>query len=289
MKKLFLMASLALAVSGFAQKVNNKLNFQKGQKLEVLVESNKTSSVEVMGQSMETTVNSTVSEVLDVQDANNEGATIEHKVKQIKFDLTNPMQSQSFDSEKDADRNGEIGKMLEKTLKNKYTMTLDPTGKITAVKADDDNSNDNKDAAGMMELMKAQLGLSLGLPKEGEASNFKILPDKEVGVGDTWTDSSSANGQTRKTVYTVKSIADNDIVLDYTEQLNVNTTQQIMGMDATIKTNDQTTGTITLDKATGLLKQKTAVVEEEGTMEAQGQSIPVKGKTNITITVKPAQ
>lgn len=286
MKTSFFIASLALGITGFAQKVNNELKFQKGQKLDVTVETNKTSSIELMGQTMETKVTSFIHEVLDVEDVNSTGATIEHKIKQVKFDLTNPMQSQSFDSEKDADRNGEIGKMLEKSIKNKYTMTIDPTGMITSVKADDDNPNDSSDQmGGMAGLISAQLGLNIGVPSAGEASSFKILPNREIGVGDSWTDSSSSEGQVKKTSYTVKNISDNEVILDFTEQLDINTTQQIMGMDATIKTNDQTSGTMILDRASGLLKQKKAVMEEEGTMEAQGQSVPVKGKTEITLTV----
>ena len=288
MKKIISLAFVFVAVTGMAQKANNKLSFQKGQKFEVVTETTKNSSVELMGQSMETKVNSTLTEVLDVQDANNTGATVEHKVKRLKFDLTSPMQNQSFDSEKDAG-SGDMGKLLEKSLKNKYTMTLDPSGKITAVKSDDDNPNGkNPDAADMSDLISSQLGMSVGLPKSGEASLFKILPDKEVSVGDSWTDSSSAQGQTRKTTYTVKSITASDIVLDYTEQLDINTKQQIMGMEATIITNDKSTGTITLDKTSGLLKQKTIAMEEEGSMEAQGQKIPMKGKTNVTVSIRPA-
>lgn len=287
MKKIFLIASIAIATTSFAQKANNTLQFKKGQKLEVTTETNKTSSVELMGQTIETKVTSTLNEVLDVQDANKSGATLQHSIKQLKFNLINPMQSQSFDSEKEADQNGEIGKMLGKNLKSKYIMTLDATGNVINVKTDD-TTDKNKETADMADLIAAQLGMNMIAPKVGEASSFKILPDKEVSAGDTWTDSSSANGQTKKTTYTVKSITANEIVLDYTEQLNINTTQQIMGTDATIKTNDNTTGTITLDKTSGLLKQRTANMEETGTMEAQGQSIPVKGKTSITVTVKPA-
>lgn len=289
MKKIISLALVFAAVTGFAQKVNNKLSFQKGQKLEVVYETSKNSSVELMGQAMETKVNSTLTELLDVEDVHDQGTTLEHKIKNLKFTLNTPMQNESFDSEKDAGK-GEVGKLLEKSLKNKYTMTLDPTGKVISVKGDDDNRNDtSQNIADMAGLLSAQLGLNLALPKAGEASSFKILPEREVGVGDTWTDSSSTEGQTRKTNYSVKSITGTEILLDYTEQLNINTQQQIMGVDANIVTNDKTTGTIVLDKATGLMKQKTSATEEEGTIEAQGQKIPIKGKTNVTVTVRPAQ
>jgi len=289
MKKIISLALVFAAVTGFAQKVNNKLSFQKGQKLEVVYETNKNSSVELMGQAMETKVNSTLTELLDVEDVHDQGTTLEHKIKNLKFTLNTPMQNESFDSEKDAGK-GDVGKLLEKSLKNKYTMTLDPTGKVISVKGDDDNPNDtSQNMADMAGLLSAQLGLNLTLPKAGEASSFKILPEREVGISDTWTDSTSAEGQTRKTTYTVKNITAGEILLDYTEQLNINTQQQIMGVDANIVTNDKTTGTIVLDKATGLMKQKTSATEEEGTIEAQGQKIPIKGKTNVTVTVRPAQ
>ena len=287
MKKIFFITSVAMATAGFAQKVNNKLHFQKGQKLEAVVQTDKTSTIELMGQSMDTKATSTVNEVWDVQNADKNGATIRHTIKRVQFEASNMGQSQSFDSDKDADRNGEIGKLLQKNLKSAYTITVDGSGKITSVQQDDTASK-NKTGADMGDLVSSQLGMNMMAPKAGDASAFKILPDKEAGIGDSWTDTASGQGQKRRTTYTVKSITDKDIVLDYTELININTTQQIMpGMDAKIVATDKTTGTVTLDRATGLLKQKTAIMEEEGSMEAQGQTIPVKGKTNITVTVKP--
>jgi hypothetical protein len=287
MKKILLIASLAFSVNSFAQNTSGKLNFQKGQKLEMVTETKKTTTMELMGQSMESTVNSTITQVFDVADANADSATIEHKIKRLVFAAEGMGNSQSFDSEKESDRKSEMGKIMEKNLKNKYKMTLDAYGKVISVKADDANpGTKNAEADAMAELASSQLGLSIGLPKSGDASIFKILPGKQISQGDTWTDSASSNGQKRKTVYKVSGITDTDILLDYTEAININTTQQIMGTDASIRSDDKVTGQITLDKATGLLKQKTATIDSTATMEAQGMSIPSTGKTTITITVK---
>lgn len=288
MKKILLIASIILSINGFAQKVNGKLSFQKGQKLEMVTETKKTTAMELMGQSMETTVSSTVTEVFDIEDANADSAVIEHKIKRMVFTAEGMGNSQSFDSEKEEDRKGEIGKLMEKSLKNKYTLTVDAYGKILALKADDDNPNGTKNAEAdaMADLASTQLGFNLSLPKTGEASIFKVLPGREVGQGDTWTDSSSSNGQKITTVYKVNSITASDIILDYTSAININTTQQIMGTDASIKSDDKVTGQITLDKATGLLKQKTATIDSKATMEAQGMSIPSTGKTTVTVSLK---
>lgn len=287
MKKILLIASLALSVNSFAQNASGKLNFQKGQKLEMVTETKKTTTMELMGQSMESTVNSTITQVFDVADANADSATIEHKVKRLVFAAEGMGNSQSFDSEKEADRKSEMGKIMEKNLKHKYKMTVDAYGKVISVKADDANpGTKNAEADAMAELASSQLGLSIGLPKSGDASIFKILPGKQISQGDTWTDSVSSNGQKRKTVYKVAGITATDILLDYTESININTTQQIMGTDASIRSDDKVTGQITLDKTTGLLKQKTATIDSTATMEAQGMSIPSTGKTTITVTVK---
>src|SRR5687768_14900698 len=141
MKKIVLAAALLAGLGGYAQKVSNKLAFQKGQKLEITRESRLVSTQEFMGQSMETTINSTTTEVLDVEEADKSGARLEHKIKRMQFTADAMGQTQSFDSEKEGDRNGDLGKIMEKSLKNKYTITLDPTGRIMRVKKDDDNPN----------------------------------------------------------------------------------------------------------------------------------------------------
>ncbi|MGZ3839815.1 MAG: DUF6263 family protein, partial [Flavisolibacter sp.] len=196
--------------------------------------------------------------------------------------------SQSFDSEKEEDRKGEMGKIMDKALHNKYKMVVDPFGAITSVQADETNPNATKDpeSEAMTELVSTQLGLKLGLPKQGDVTVFKILPNRQIKQGDTWTDSDSANGQKRTTVYKVNNITASEVLLDYSEVINVNTKQQIMGTDANIKSDDKVVGQITLDKTTGLLKQKTATIDTKATMEAQGMSIPSTGKTTVTVTLK---
>lgn len=288
MKKLFLLVSLALTLTGICQKVSNQIGFQKGQKLEITTETKKNSSSEMMGQKMESTVTSTMTEIYDIEEVNANGTVIEYKVKRLVFSANGMGGSQEFDSEKDGDRKGELGKLLEKGLKNKYKMTVDPFGKITAVKADDDNPNAKKseEDAAIAGIVSSQLGLNFGLPKSGDLSIFKFLPTREIGQGDTWVDSINANGVNKKTWYKVNSINASDLVLDYTEEVAVNTTQQIMGTEASFKSNDKTSGQVTLDKKTGLLKQKTATVETSGTIEGQGMKVPTTGSTTMTITVK---
>jgi hypothetical protein len=286
MKKYLLILAVALSANSFAQKVDNKLNFQKG-KLDVITEITKTSSMELMGQSMESTMKSTTHEILDIEDVSSTGTRIEHKLKRLVFNADAMGQTQTFDSEKEDDMKGEMGKVMEKSLKDKYSMVVDRSGRIVSVKADDNNPQAKKEDQGIADMMGSQLGVKLTIPKTGSYSMFKILPDRPVALGDAWTDTSSAEGVTRKAMYRVNNITNDEVVLDVTEENKISTTQPMMGVQATINMTDKFTGKITLDRKTGLLKTRTGTSVTEGTVEGQGMTIPSTSKSTITTTVKP--
>lgn len=285
MKKVVLSAVVLFSLVGNAQKVSNKLQFQKGQKLEVLTTVK--SASQMMGQSMDINIES--ARVLDVADVAGGNATIENKIKRLKVNFEGMGQSQAYDSEKESDRTSEMGKNFEKGLKNKYKMTVDPYGKITAVKADDDNPNKKTDTTGGQDMMSGMMdGMMEGfdLPQVGEATEFAILPAKEVSKGDTWTDTTSADKDARrKASYKVADITANEIMLDYTEDVATKTTKENMGMEVAIDKKDKNTGKITLDRKTGLLKQKTVTTETSGTASVMGQEIPLDSKTTKTVVV----
>lgn len=290
MKQIFLFAALSLSLSGYTQAVTSRISFTKGQKLEMVTESRKNSTMEFMGQSIATDMSSTLTEVFDVEDVTTAGATLEHKVKRMLFSMSSPMgQNQSFDSENPEDRKSEMGQLLEKKLlKNKYTITIDATGKIAAVKADDDNpQGKNSTDDEMAGMMAQQLGMNLTLPKIGTGSPFKVLPDREVKKGDSWTDSSSADGAHRKTVYRLSDVSGEEMTVDFTEETRLETTQQLMGVEASLAITDKATGRIILDRKTGLLRRRTATALTEGTMDAQGMTVPIKAKTTTETMIKP--
>src|SRR5689334_12233789 len=168
MKNTLLILALLFAGTAFSQKLNTKLSFKKGQKLEMVTDIKRNFKTEMMGQAMETSMTSTTTEIYDVKDVTPAGAVIEYKVKRLVFNVNGMGQNQSFDSEKEEDRSGQMGKILEKSLKNKFTMTVDPYGKIIDVKKDDDNPNaTNGENDAMTGLIASQLGFNFVVPKPG--------------------------------------------------------------------------------------------------------------------------
>lgn len=285
MKQFFLVAAMAISATGFSQKVSNKLSFQKGQKLEMITKVNTLVSMEMMGQAMDTKVEATVTRIFDVADVAAGVATIEHKMKRMQMNIEAPMAgAQTFDSENEADMKGEGGKAMEKALKNKYTMSVDAVGKITAIKADDDNPNKNATGTQAADMLSGSMGqqASTVLPKIGDASEFKVLPNREVGKGETWTDTTKGV----KATYTIADITPTDVIINFTEEGKTERKQEANGMELKITTKDKTTGKITLDAKTGLLKEKTGVTDSEGTMEIMGQEVPMTTKTTTTTTTK---
>ncbi len=284
MKKVLSFAFIALAVSASAQKINNKLAFQKGQKLEMLTKINTVVSMEMMGQSLDTKVNATITRIFDVQDATANGATIEHKVKRVQSNFEMPMQgAQTFDSENEKDMKSEGGKAMEKAIKNKYTVTIGADGKITGVKADDDNPNKNPvKEDDMMGSAIANMAAGFELPKAGDQFEFAVLPAKELGKGETWTDTANHT----KSVYTVSDITATDVIIDYVQKGTTSRKQDAMGQELTINSTDKVTGKMILDRKSGVMKEKTETIVSEGTMEMGDQSMPMNTKTTKTITVK---
>jgi hypothetical protein len=60
-----------------------------------------------------------------------------------------------------------------------------------------------------------------------------------------------------------------------------------MGMETSTKMNNAYTGKIIIDKATGIMREKTITTASNGSTEAMGGTMPVTSKTTVIITVKP--
>mgnify|MGYP003286390359 CR=1 FL=1 len=284
MKKVFLPLLLVASIAVQAQKVSNKIGFQKGQKLEVTTQVASVATQEMMGQTMDVNVAATLNHSYDVEDVTGGNAVIEHKVKRLQLSFDGMGQSQKFDSENEADMKGDMGKAAEKSIKNKYTMTVAPDGKVVSVKADDNNPNTPGGGDDMMGQMLSQLSLGLDMPKAGDPTPFKILPAQEVAKGSTWTDSLT-NGEKGFNKYTVTDVTANEVLLDLVGQSASVKKQEMQGMELTITMNTKNTGKVVLDKKTGIMKQRTTTSEGSGIVEVAGQSVPITNKITVTTTV----
>lgn len=280
MKKLILPFLLLATVVTSAQKVSSKLALQKGQKIEVV--SNTNATTEMM---MGTTSNSSVStEVYEVKDVTNTNTTLERSMKNMKMNVSIMGQEKSIDSDNPEDLKGMLGEPIKELLTTKNEFTIDGSGKIISVKNDDKKKKTDN---GMMSMFMQQMNMGAGAPLEGKPSFFKVLPDYEVGKGDTWADTMAVDGNTLNTSYTLKDITDSEIIVDYTSNGKIDTKQNMMGMSVEVKGAIKSNGAITLDRATGLMKQKTITNMTETASNLNGQEMNINSKSTTVITVKP--
>jgi hypothetical protein len=285
MKKAALVAALALSLTGFAQ--NGKLGFQKGQKLEVTTERKREFFAERNNTIQYNVTTSTLTTTYSVHDVTPSGSIVEQKVKRLLVDEGEGKSRISFDSEKRRDLGNAIGKSLAKTINEKYILTLDPVGKITEVGGDNANLKETDEPLeGPTALMLASVGMPLFSPKAGTGSIFHILPTSEVKQGDTWADSSAHKGFQQKVFYTVTGITDSEILLDFIEDVFMEYKMKFMGLDATKTSNSKSTGKMTIDRKTRILKQKTFTTDIEATLDAFNRKRPSKEKITTTLTVK---
>jgi hypothetical protein len=278
MKKIFFPLALFVSVTASAQKISGKLSFQKGQKLEVV--NNINSSTEMMmGESKNSSVSTDVYEVKDISDA---GITMEKSTKHIKLNLSIMGQEKTIDSDNPQDLKGMAGEPIKEMLQTRQEFTIDGYGKIVSSKAAEKRDPSNP----MMNMVMQQTNMAPMIIKEGNPSIFKILPSYEVGKGDTWTDSLTDATGTGKISFTIKDITDTEILLDYVSNGTVDTKQEMMGMSAAVKGTTEASGTITLHKSTGLLKQKTATTISKSAISFSGQDMQTTSKVTSVTTVK---
>lgn len=282
MKNAFLAFTLFSTLAAFGQKASSKLSFRKGQQLEVVTNMN-ISAESMMGPSSGSI---TIADTYTVNDAKANAFTLVKVPKQVKMDFRLGSQEMKLDSDNPQDLDGMLGQPVKDIMRQKPEFTIDATGKIIAVKKEEKEKNEEESSAGMMGMMLPGMDLASAVPQAGNPSFFQVLPNREVSVGDAWTDSLKNEDNVNVTTYKVKDINDKEIVLDYSGEGKTVTTKEAMGMKVDVNADNRTSGSIVIDKATGIIKQKTSTNTTETTMNLGGREMTSTIKTTAVTNVK---
>jgi len=267
-----LFASLLLMVvtiSAQAQKVSGKLLFQPGQVLNVSAKSTMSNLVNAMGQEIELKSESTIDQFYRVTNTTDESHTLSHEV--------------NSDSEKDM--KGQFGGPVKELMAKKMNLVIDASG--TTMMAMSDGSNTKKSDGGGDMLAQFIGGLSemIEAPKQGEASFSKVSPSNEVAKGDGWTQTIDRNGSKIEEAYSVAEINENAIILNFLSNTSTSRAQENNGMEVTINVKNKTEGKITVDRKTGIVKEKTLNTTATGTVSTGMGEFPINSTTTTIITV----
>ncbi|WP_276502836.1 DUF6263 family protein [Terrimonas pollutisoli] len=287
MEKVFLY--LFLLVSGtvtYAQSVQGKLQFTEGQKLTIQIDLKTVVTQQAMGKAIDFSSEGSAVHSYKVSAASDNSTTLLHENEKLNFDFEGMGQKHSFNSENPDDTASQFGEYVKNILGKKYELTIDGTGivlqakpvKIEVVNPDEKTTM----VAGMIKDITAMTYP----PRKGDPSFFKVLPAKEISRGESWTDSIKTETGNLKTTYTLSDITDSTIVVTFTSTGSSTSKTMMMGREAVTTMNNNSSGNIVIEGATGILIRKTITTESNGTMEAMGGTMPVTSRSSITIQVK---
>ena len=181
MKKIVCILSSFLVITvTYCQKISGKLKFDQGQDIQVVMETKTTVAQEANGQVIDFNVNGSVTHSYIVTNSTDDNTTLNHKMRRITFVFDGMGQKKNFDSDNPKDMNGQFGKPIKEALDKSYSMVIDPSGKVMmAIPEKFDASTDDERLMMIANMLKDVLG-SVQPPKKGEASLFKVFPEKEI-------------------------------------------------------------------------------------------------------------
>ncbi len=268
--------------STVAPKPTGEINLQKGQQYSVENKITTSSSSEVQGQTMETNADVTTTYNLAVNDVNGDHYVMSNKIASLKMNMSTMGQNITFNSDNQDDMNGQIGSGLKDFINKPQEVTMDKAGNIIADSTNAADSSKSADANPTAIMLK-QLG-DPATQGYGAKMAFQYFP-KGTSVGTAWQDSTSENGNTMVTNYTIKEVNGDTANIEISGTNNRETKTEMQGMEIQTKTTGTFTGEEFVDIKTGVISKNTTTMNAKGTVSVMGQDIPTTVKVTSVNTV----
>ena len=278
MKKILVLFLSVSSLTAFSQSLSGKINLKKGQHFVIESTSDGSVTQEMAGQSMEMTIGNTSKISADVKDSKDNNYIITQTLTKVKSTFSGMGQEKTFDSDKKEDLDGEAGAMYKDKLNIPKDVVITNEGKNIP---DADTSKKAADA----NPMSAVMDMMGGGQDNVMASLFLVIPSGKK-AGDSWQDSTSADGIKLKRTYTLNSIANKEASVTINGVLDINKTMQVQGMDMNTVMTSKITSSVLVDLVSSIQKENKSITDVSGTLEVMGQSVPVTSKITTSTTVK---
>ena len=285
LKKIYstvLPAICLFSVTASAQTASGKLMLAKGQKIQIDNNIKSVINQEMMGQSMEITIDANMVHQVEVKDKKTSSYLLSSTLTKLTTNGSAMGQDMKFDSDKKEDLESETGKALKDQLNVTREVELNDNAKvINAVK------KEPKAPSATPQLMDMVNNVTGGDADESNGANaaFEVVPAGKK-AGDTWSDSTITGDIKTYRNYTLKEVNGNNGTVLLTGKQTTKKKMEQQGMEINISMEAKLSGEGIVDMTTGLLKQRTMVMDGTGSAEVMGQTIPVTTKITTTTTVK---
>lgn len=296
-----LVAIGCFAVSTYAApKIQYKLRLRKGQKYYVKMITEQKIAQTVMSQSQDIEQSIGLGSDLDVVDVDRSGnAEIRYTYRWAKLRVQGPMQQVVYDSSVKGGSVPEPAQGLAALVGESYSLSIAPDGRVLVVKgAARMRANVRKKlpagfAGDLVMSSLAQYIDDQGIKEAAEAS-MAVLPNKPVGVGDSWSGQivlSESTALIMQNKWTLKQREAGIATIDIVSTIKPN--PQVPPRDVgTAKISSQFSGKqkglIRLEEATGLIvhsKLEQQLSGEAKVVGPQQMSIPMKIDSVVTTEI----
>jgi hypothetical protein len=268
-------------INSQAQTATGKLSLNKGQKIQIENNIKSVINQEMMGQSMEITIDASLVHQVEVKDKKANSYLLTSTLTKLTTNGSAMGQEMKFDSDKKEDLESETGKAIKDQLNVGMDVELGDNAKvIKGVKKDTSATSGGQ----LLDMVNNVTGANADETNGADAA-FDVIP-KGKKAGDSWSDSTITSEIKTYRNYTLKEIKGNlaTIVLNG-KQITKKTVEQ-QGMEITVSMDGKLSGEGIVDMSTGILKQRTTQLDGTGSAEVMGQSIPVTTKVTTITTVK---
>ncbi|HOZ79401.1 MAG TPA: DUF6263 family protein [Ferruginibacter sp.] len=275
---------LFISTAAAAQNKNaesTKLDFKAGQKFQTESTVKSTTSMEMMGQQMDIKADVTVVRQLEIKDKKDKVYNVASTITRMATVMDMMGQNINYDSDKKEDSASDMGKLLKEKINVPTALEMGENGKIIPGKKE--TAPAAEEAGNMAAMMKS---MGVGDDDAILTDDMFITAPKNLKAGDVWNDSIIVEGQKTYRDYTVKSIQGNEAVVTIGGKVLTDKKMENQGMEMNLVMESKITGDLTVDAATGVIKQRTMTVDGSGNIEMMGQQVPMTTKVETTSVTK---
>jgi hypothetical protein len=294
---------MVLFSCGNKDKITLQYDFKQGEVLKQNMVINMDLVQKFMNQEMKVSITMGMKMTFEVKESRDSDYTLEVRYKELKVEAGMPgvnVGKITFDSNT-ADSvatETNLGPMFKAIVDKPFETVMDKTGKVKSVKGLETCFENmiNTFSDSVPESFRQQTIGQFGSQFSEEAfkSQFEqttgYLPDKPVGIGDSWNTKletkASSFAITVDAKLTLKSVEDNvvNVDLDGTVATPEGYEQEIKGMKTKIALKGTYKGTLKLNRNTGWIVFSDMMMNINGDIEVMGMKVPVYTALKATVT-----
>jgi hypothetical protein len=272
MKKNLIALLMICSSVTFAQTFTQTVKVDKANKVTIQTTMSSNTTTEMQGNKMENNTKVISSSSMEVIDISKEKISLKTTLNKIKLDFEGFGQKMNYDSEDKTTHDNMIGKTMKETIGKSDELAVTAEGKL--IKEEKKEKEDKKKGGGMQKMM-------MGGSSFDGSSAFLIIP-AGTKVGDSWKKDINEDGLHTQTIYTLESVDANMATIGTKERSKGTVKGEAQGMEMNTEIDNMSSGSITVDITTGLVKKLINKTEVKSKMNMMGQEMPSSGTISAT-------